>query len=70
MPYEEHQVRVIDERAELVEKITKLQYFLAREDLPTIVPDKLEIERLRCQLYHMQAYRSVLDDRIENFVQC
>lgn len=60
-----HQQRVVTEREELDEKITKLTAFTDTDIFRSL--DKAEQERLERQLSHMNAYSDVLGERIGNF---
>lgn len=65
---EPHQQRVVDEKAELDEKINKLDEFVNHS---TIYPN-LEMKEkmnLTLQLLYMQSYSRVLGDRIEDFTK-
>ena len=64
--YAPHQQRVVDERAELVDKITKLDSFVAGSMFSTLVMD--EQGRLSKQLEIMRDYATVLQARIDAFV--
>jgi hypothetical protein len=63
---EAYQQRVIDEKRELDEKLTKLKAFITDGDRFFQVPE-LERERLVRQLQHMADYSSVLRERIVAF---
>ncbi len=58
-----HQQRVVAERDELNEKLSKLGAFL---DGPQVV-EPAEFRRLQLQRTIMSAYLAVLDERILNF---
>ncbi len=61
-----HQERVITERNELVEKITKLDAFLEKSPVfDTLSED--EQHRLVKQINIMKEYLYILEDRIDNF---
>lgn len=62
-----HQVRVLDELAELNVKLNKLTAFIAG-DSPTWLnlPDD-EKFRLRLQSLSMRSYAAILQERIEHF---
>jgi hypothetical protein len=62
---EPHQERVVTEKAELDEKIDKLDAFRAGTIFPTLPTE--EQDRLNQQLSHMRAYSGVLADRIAAF---
>lgn len=66
MPLELHQQRVVNERAELDEKINKLNSFIEEG---TIFPTLSELEQglLKDQLDAMQVYSDLLTKRINNF---
>jgi hypothetical protein len=64
--YAPHQQRVVDERAELVDKITKLDSFVAGSMFSTLVME--EQGRLSKQLEIMRDYATVLQARIDAFV--
>ena len=64
--YAPHQQRVVDERAELVDKITKLDSFVAGSMFSTLVME--EQGRLSKQLEVMRDYATVLQARIDAFV--
>ncbi len=60
-----HQQRVVDEKAELDEKMDKLTAFI---DTPVFSGlDAAEQERLVRQLHHMGHYTAVLAERIRAF---
>lgn len=60
-----HQERVIFEQAELAERIAKLSSFIGSKIYNDLV--EAEQDRLSRQLGHMQAYNSVLEERIGAF---
>lgn len=62
-----HQQRVVAEKAELDEKLTKLRAFIGSETFLRL--DTAEQVRLRMQAVHMAAYSQVLGERIEAFGQ-
>ncbi len=62
-PYEPWQQRVIDEKTELCDKISKLAAFLAGE--PFLALNEQEQIRLTRQLNVMKDYRTILTERIE-----
>lgn len=64
--YAPHQQRVVDEHAELVDKITKLDSFVASSMFSTLVME--EHGRLSKQLEIMRDYATVLQARIDAFV--
>ncbi len=60
-----HQQRVVDEKTELDEKLTKLATFLSTERFKSLPSD--EQGRLSRQHYLMVQYSTVLHDRIMAF---
>lgn len=60
-----HQERVVKEKAELDEKLTKLRTFFGTETFAGI--DAAEQERLQRQARHMADYSQVLGERIAAF---
>ena len=62
---EPHQERVVKEKAELDAKLNKLTAFLESTTFATL--PVAEQARLRRQHEYMDAYSSILDDRIANF---
>lgn len=62
----EFQERVIKERADLREKLTKLQSYADGQDFQALPFD--ERQRIDSQQDAMQAYLDILDDRIKAFV--
>lgn len=60
------QVRVVEEKAELDEKRTKLDAFLGTELFAKL--DETEQGRLRDQAWAMEKYSSILGERITAFV--
>lgn len=62
---EAFQTRVIEEKAELDEKIEKLQAFFGTDIYPTL--DTAEQMRLQMQHHLMTGYSLVLQQRIEAF---
>lgn len=60
-----HQQRVIDEKVELNEKLTKLRQFFLSEQYYNL--DKAEAGRLKKQADAMQVYSDILTERIANF---
>ena len=60
-----HQQRVIDEKAELNEKLTKLRQFFLSEQYYNL--DKAEANRLKKQADAMQIYSDILTERIAHF---
>jgi len=61
-----HQQRVVTERDELAERLTKLRAFLGSVLFRTKL-DASERVLLRAQAHHMQGYLWVLDERIKAF---
>lgn len=60
-----HQERVVTEKNELEDKVTKLVAFFETDFFSKI--DKDEQERLKRQSGFMQSYLEVLEERISNF---
>ena len=60
-----HQQRVVDEKAELVEKLAKLRTFIDGPHFISLIEP--EQSRLRQQFHAMTAYLAILDERIEAF---
>lgn len=60
-----HQQRVLDEKAELDDRSTKLQAFFSNPIFSGLPAD--EQDRLQKQAIAMQAYSEVLGERIANF---
>lgn len=63
--YAPHQQRVLTEQRELADKLQKLTAFLNSDKVENI--GGIEIEALREQAEHMQAYLNVLSQRIQRF---
>lgn len=65
MEYQPHQERVIEERAQLVDKVDKLDAFLFGKTFNSLA----EVEQLRLlkQLAYMKMYLNVLGERIAEF---
>ena len=61
-----HQERVLTERNELSEKLTKLEAFIFHGQIFSSIPPD-EQKRLLKQYFFMEAYLEVLEDRIANF---
>jgi crAss001_48 related protein len=61
-----YQKRVVEERTALNEKISKLDRFIAEDEVFTVLPAD-EKFRLRQQLSTMMRYSSILSERIEAF---
>lgn len=63
-----HQVRVLEERAELEERVSKLSTFLARQGSPSAPKvDNTELALLWRQLQAMRNLLGILDLRIKGF---
>jgi hypothetical protein len=62
---QDFQQRVVDERVALVEKIDKLSPFIGCSVFQNLPVE--ERNRLTRQLYIMNQYAEVLDERIQNF---
>ena len=60
-----YQERVIKEKEELDEKVSKLQAFVGSERFNSVESD--EANRMRNQLSVMIDYSTILGDRISNF---
>lgn len=60
-----YQQRVVEEKAELDERITKLFAFIGSGDYVELATD--ERMRLQRQLSHMMSYRDILGERIAAF---
>lgn len=60
-----HQQRVVDEKHDLDEKLSKLRPFLGTEIFAGLPGD--EQARMQRQVEHMAAYSDVLGERIEAF---
>jgi len=60
-----HQKRVVDEKAELNEKLNKLRQFFLSEQYYSL--DREEMLRLQKQAEVMQAYSDILSERISHF---
>lgn len=65
MELQPHQQRVVQEKQELDEKITKLSAFVVSQVFDTVDPD--ERERLRQQVNVMVDYSRILGARIKAF---
>jgi hypothetical protein len=63
--FQPHQLRVVQEKADLDVKLTALKSFVAGDIFPTI--NKAEQERLVRQVEAMEQYSSILGERIEFF---
>lgn len=63
---EPHQVRVVEEAADLLDKISKLDSFIESNSIFQSLSDS-EKKRLKLQLSSMECYYSVLSERIDNF---
>jgi hypothetical protein len=64
---QEYQQRVVQEKANLDEKIAKLNAFLGQDGFPARVPDEAERSRLTSQFSVMSEYSRILGERIANF---
>lgn len=62
---QDYQQRVVDEKAQLDEKITKLAAFIDGDIFKTLHED--ERVNMKLQLYFMQGYTTVLAKRIERY---
>ncbi len=62
-----HQQRVVDEKNELDEKLTKLTSFINSEKFTEIVASEDERGRLVCQEEAMKYYSEILAERIAAF---
>lgn len=60
-----HQQRVVDEKAELDEKLGKLRAFFGTDIFANL--EDAEMDRLQRQADHMSAYSGVLGERIAAF---
>ena len=60
-----HQERVVTEKKELDEKLSKLKSFFDSKTFATL--DPAECDRLRSQAAVMEEYSSILGARIESF---
>ena len=60
-----HQERVVTEKKELDEKLSKLNSFFESKTFATL--DPAECDRLRSQASVMQEYSDILGARIESF---
>lgn len=60
---EPHQYRLLNERAELRDKLGKLLEFIRCEAFPMVPPP--ERDRLQRQANHMGEYLNVLNERVE-----
>jgi hypothetical protein len=67
MELQPHQQRVVTEKTELNEKLTKLSAFISSDSFRTIVKDHAERNRLIKQEQIMKEYSEVLTDRIKAF---
>ncbi len=61
-----HQQRVVDEAAELLDRLNKLRAFIESNAMFQKLPYD-EQGRLKIQRFIMQEYHGVLMDRIDNF---
>ena len=62
-----HQQRVVQEKEELDEKLSKLSAFIDSPNFTITVKDENEIERLVCQEEIMKDYSEILSERIAAF---
>jgi len=62
-----HQQRVVAEKAELDEKLTKLSAFISSKNFADFVKDEAERGRLVCQEEVMKDYSEILAERIAAF---
>ena len=62
-----HQQRVVQEKIELDEKLTKLSAFISSPSFTKIVGDVEEVARLVCQEEIMKDYSGILAERIAAF---
>jgi hypothetical protein len=62
-----HQQRVVREKEELDEKLSKLSSFISSPAFVTTVNDENEVARLVCQEEIMKDYSAILAERIESF---
>jgi hypothetical protein len=60
-----HQQRVVEERAQLSDKVDKLETFVGSRTYTQLLP--AEQARLQRQLHIMQLYEQVLSERISAF---
>ena len=62
-----HQQRVVQEKEELDEKLSKLSAFIDSPNFTITVKDEIEIARLVCQEEIMKDYSKILAERIAAF---
>ena len=62
-----HQQRVVQEKEELDEKLSKLSAFIDSPNFTITVKDENEIARLVCQEEIMKDYSEILAERITAF---
>ncbi len=62
---EAFQQRVVDEKVDLSEKLSKLQAFFDTPIFKALPAD--EQARMRAQAFHMSGYEAALNARIDNF---
>ena len=62
-----HQQRVVQEKEELDEKLSKLSAFIDSPNFTITVKDENEIARLVCQEQIMKDYSEILAERIAAF---
>lgn len=67
MELQPHQQRVVAERAELADRLTKLLAFFKTSNFDGL--DVSERIRLRLQAHHMGGYLDVLNERIAAFTE-
>lgn len=67
MELQPHQQRVVTEKNDLDEKLTKLSTFLQHKDFETIVKDHAERNRLIRQEQIMKEYSEILGQRVAAF---
>lgn len=67
MNLQPHQQRVVVEKTELDEKLSKLSAFISSENFTVFVKDEAERGRLVCQEEVMKDYSAILAERIEAF---
>jgi hypothetical protein len=56
--------RLLEERDQLKEKVTKLDIFIDSDTFETI--SELQQDLLMDQLYHMSEYLTILDERVDD----
>lgn len=65
--YEPWQTRIVQEKAELDDRLAKLCEFLSGKVFPTLTEDDQEL--LLSQKNHMSCYSGILGERIARFTQ-